>query len=75
MSSRLQSASFTALSVSVDCPSCGESLPDPSGSVFWTPSELASAIAEQPNRICDSCEEPFVLRHQNKAHLELGAKP
>lgn len=71
MSARLPSASFTALTISVDCPACGESLPDPSGSLFWTPQELARVIAEQPNRTCDSCEEPYVLRQQSKAQLYL----
>lgn len=69
--SKPSSATLTALAISVDCPSCGESLPDPSGSLFWTPPELASAIANQPDRVCDSCDEPFVLRQQNKAHLLL----
>lgn len=68
---RPRGASYTALTVSVDCPACGEGLPDPSGSLFWTPQELAEVIAEQPNRTCDSCEEPFVLRQQSKAQLEL----
>lgn len=75
MSKRPQGATFTALSISVDCPSCGESLPDPSGSLFWTPQELSQAIADQPNRTCDSCDEPFVLRQQNKASLELEFGP
>ena len=72
MGNRLSSASYTALTISVDCPACGESLPDPSGSLFWTPSELAKAINDAPNITCDSCDKPFILRQQNKAHLELG---
>lgn len=71
MSARVMSATYSALSVSVDCPHCGESLSDPTGSLFWTPQELASAIATQPRRTCDSCDHAFMLRQHNKAQLEL----
>lgn len=70
---RKRGAVYTALTVSVDCPGCGESLPDPSGSLFWTPQEIEKAIAESPDRTCDSCDAPFSLRQQTSAHLCIGA--
>lgn len=68
----VRSALYSAMSVSVDCPHCGESLPAPCGSLFWTITELAKAINSQPDRVCDSCEEPFRLRQQNSATLGDG---
>ena len=65
-------ALYSALSVSVDCPHCGESLPAPCGSLFWTLAELAKAISERPDRVCDGCDEPFVLRPQRTATLGDG---
>ncbi len=66
------SASYVATAVQVDCPHCGETLPAPNGSFFWVLDELSTAIEREPNRTCDSCDEPFVLRQQNKAHMSLN---
>lgn len=73
ITSRIKSALFTATSVEVDCPSCGESLPAPCGSLFWTVDELSSAIDSAPLRTCNSCEEPFMLRQQSKAQMPSSA--
>jgi hypothetical protein len=68
------SAMFSALSVQVDCPHCGETLPAPDDSLFWTIPELAGRIADRPECTCDSCDESYVLRQQSKAHLPLDAQ-
>lgn len=75
MNKRALGALYTATSVQIDCPRCGESLPAPCGSVFWTVDELAKAIADQPDRTCDGCDEPFVLRQNDKAYLNAGRIP
>lgn len=68
---RIPSASYTALSVSVDCPDCGESLPSPGESLFWTLDELSLAIEREPHRVCGACDQRFVLRQQSKAHIHI----
>ena len=70
--SRVRSALFSAVTISVDCPHCGEPLPALCGSIFWTIGEISKAIAESPNRTCDGCDEPFVIRQQNSATLGDG---
>lgn len=70
----LPSALFTAASLQIDCPRCGESLPAPCGSVFWTLDELTTALKDQPERTCDGCDEPFVLRQQSKAYMPLHTR-
>lgn len=72
---RKPAALYTALSVSIDCPGCGESQPSPNDSLFWTAEELSLAIEENPHRVCGACDLSFVLRQQNKVGIYLGAAP
>lgn len=65
-------AVYAATAVEVTCPHCQETLPSPTGSFFWTMSEVAEAIARQPDRTCDSCDEPFVMRQESKCAMPLG---
>lgn len=71
---RKPAAIYTALSLSVDCPDCGESLPSPNDSLFWTVDELSLAIEREPHRTCGACDLAFELRQQSKAqlHIELN---
>ena len=67
-----RSAVYSAFTVSVECPSCGEPQPSPSNeSLFWTVEELAREIMADPGRTCGSCDELFVLRPQSKTLLAL----
>jgi len=70
--SRPRAAVYTATAVTIDCPHCGEALHSPGDSVFWTVDELALAIEREPSRLCNSCDEPFVLRSQTACQLVLG---
>lgn len=69
--SKIRGALYTATSVQVDCPHCGESIPAPCGSIFWTVGELERAISAEPDRTCDGCDAPIALRQQSKAALPL----
>lgn len=67
-----RSAVYAATAVEVTCPHCQAELPSPTGSFFWTVSELARAIREEPSKTCNSCDEAFVLRQESKCALPLG---
>lgn len=62
-----RAARIVAVAVEVECPYCGESLPNPDNGAFsWRPSEVED---NQGERECNSCDQRFKVLVQSKVSV------
>ena len=63
-----RTAIITAVTVEVCCPHCGDPQPSPdNGSHAWMPGQV---VAEQGEKVCVACDEPFVLHAQSRVSVD-----
>lgn len=55
---RIQTAKATSETFTITCPHCGQVIPAPNGSLFWTLAELQCTFKL---RRCSGCDSSFFL--------------